>query len=357
MRVAIPGHYASVLGGIGTYARLLTEAVTANAPPGCSVITPQSRQPDALGRIGSAQGGLRRMAWEQLALPRRLQGADLVHLCDSRPLLLSRRPFVATIHDVSYLERPEWFPRSAVRYKTLMLDGLLAAKPSALVFDSVFGRDELLRFRPRAEQFELCVARPGVGQPSVADGAEPIGAGPAPVDQSPAYFLTVGAIEPRKNHLTLLRAFRAARAAGLTLRWRVVGPPGHLSEPILAALNAEPAVDVLGWVSRAELEQCFRHTRFLAAPSILEGFGFPPLEAMSRGIPVACSKGGVWDETIGDAALRPMAGDVGEWTESLMALASDDELRSKLSARGYAVAGGATWEKAAADCWQIYLSI
>jgi glycosyltransferase involved in cell wall biosynthesis len=353
MRVAIPGHYANVLGGIGTYAALLTEAVTASAPSGGSVIAPQPRQPDAVGQIASPGGGLRRMVWEQVALPRRVSTADVIHLCDIRPLLLSRRPFVATVHDVSFLERPEWFPRSVARYKTVMLDALLAVRPSALVFDSFYGRDELLRFRPRAERLDLRVIRPGLRRGVVDDGGDPAAQG----NRSEAYFLTVGVIEPRKNHLTFLRAFRAARAAGLKLRWRVVGPPGHLSGPILEALHAEPAVDVLGWVDQQALERCFRDAMFLAAPSLLEGFGFPPLEAMARGVPVACSRGGVWDETVGGAALRPEPVDVAEWTTALLSLASDEQLRSDLRARGQAAAAAASWEQAAAACWRLYLSL
>jgi glycosyltransferase involved in cell wall biosynthesis len=357
MRVAVPGHYANVLGGIGTYATLLTEALRANAPGGGSVIVPEPAQPEAVGQIASTGGGLRRMVWEQIALPRRVAPADVVHLCDSRPLLLSRRPFVATIHDVSYLERPEWFPRSAARYKTLMLDALLALKPAALVFDSVYGRDELLRFRPRAARFDLRVIRPGLRPP--LNGSVP-GATARERDStngSEPYFLTVGVLEPRKNHLTLLRAFKAARAAGLKLRWRVVGPSGHLSGPILGALHAQLGVDVLGWVDQPTLERCFRGATFLAAPSILEGFGFPPLEAMARGVPVACSRGGVWDETVGNAALRPEATDVAEWTDALLSLSSDEGLRSELRARGSAAAAAASWQDAAAECWRIYGSI
>lgn len=296
------------------------------------------------------------MVWEQLALPRKVKPADVVHLCDSRRLLLSRRPFVATIHDVSYLERPEWFPRSAARYKTMMLDALLAGRPSALVFDSIYGRDELLRFRPRAARFDLRVVRPGL-RPPLAENPSPTDNGAEARGQGEPYFLSVGVIEPRKNHLTLLRAFRAARAAGLPLRWRVVGPPGHLSAPILGALNAEPAVDVLGWVDQRTLERCYRDAMFLTAPSILEGFGFPPLEAMARGVPVACSRGGVWDETVGDAALRPEATDVAEWTEALLTLSSDEELRSDLRARGFAASAAASWEEAATACWRIYSAL
>jgi glycosyltransferase involved in cell wall biosynthesis len=355
MRIAIPGHYAGILGGIGTYARLLIDALAANAPSGASVIVPEPPEPEAVGGIASAGGALRRMAWEQVSLPPKVRRADLVHLCDSRPLLLSRRPFVATIHDVSYLERPEWFPAMAAHYKTVMLDALLAARPAALVFDSAYGRDELLRFRPGAARFELRVIRPGVRPPQTDCDGPP--SATDPVERSDAYFLTVGAIEPRKNHLTLLRAFRAARAAGLKLRWRVVGPSGHLSDPILRALLADPGVDVLGWVDQRMLERYFREAVFLVAPSILEGFGFSPLEAMARGVPVACSRGGVWDETIGDAALRPGAISVGEWTDALLSLASNERLRADLRDRGHAAASLRAWGDSAAACWQLYENV
>src|SRR2546423_15059778 len=69
MRVAIPGHYASVLGGIGTYAAMLTEAVGASAPNGGSVIAPPPRPPAGVGPIAPAEGGLPPNAWEQVALP------------------------------------------------------------------------------------------------------------------------------------------------------------------------------------------------------------------------------------------------------------------------------------------------
>jgi glycosyltransferase involved in cell wall biosynthesis len=242
-----------------------------------------------------------------------------------------------------------------------MLDALLALRPSALVFDSMYGRDELLRFRPGAARFDLRVIRPGFRPPPpendlrLGDERAPA-AGLTPTGTEP-YFLTVGVVEPRKNHLTLLRAFQAARAKGFPLRWKVIGPAGHLSAPILEALHAEPAVDVLGWVQQRTLERCFRGAMFLAAPSLLEGFGFLPLEAMARGVPVACSRGGVWGETVGDAALRPAATDVAEWTDALLSLASNDQLRAELRSRGSAAAMAASWEEAAAACWDIYRSL
>src|SRR5205085_8369992 len=127
---------------------------------------------------------------------------------------------------------------------------------------------------PQAARFDLRVITPGLGRPSADAGAQPAAERPESGSGSEGYFLTAGVIEPRKNHLTLLHAFRAARAAGLALRWRVVGPPGHLAGPIVGALTAEPGVDVLGWVDQTTLEGCFREAVFLVAPSILEGFGF-----------------------------------------------------------------------------------
>jgi glycosyltransferase involved in cell wall biosynthesis len=162
------------------------------------------------------------------------------------------------------------------------------------------------------------------------------------------YFLTVATVEPRKNHLGLLRALRAARASGFGLRWKVVGASGYSAEPIVAELRAEPGVEVLGWVPESDLQRLYRGARFAAYPSLAEGFGLPPLEAMARGLPVACSAGSAFDETVGDAALRIEPGDEGAWTEALLWLGSDAAGRDRLRARGLERAAQFDWRRTAA---------
>jgi glycosyltransferase involved in cell wall biosynthesis len=170
------------------------------------------------------------------------------------------------------------------------------------------------------------------------------------LDGQPAgapYLLTVGALEPRRNHLTLLNAFARARAHGLALRWVVVGRPHYRGEPILERLRAAPGVEVRGWVSDDELERLYRGARLVALPSHYEGFGFVPLEAMARGVPAVVATGSALDESAGDAALRVAPGDVAGWAEALTRLDGDEVLRADLVARGRERAAAFTWERAA----------
>jgi glycosyltransferase involved in cell wall biosynthesis len=160
-------------------------------------------------------------------------------------------------------------------------------------------------------------------------------------------MLTVGAIEPRRNHLTLLEAFSRARAAGLELRWLVVGRKHYRGSAILERLRAAPGVELRGWVGDDELERLYRGARLVALPSYAEGFGFVPLEAMARGVPTAVATGSALDETAGEAALRVAPDDAVAWAQALQRLDGDAALRADLVRRGRERAVGFTWDRAA----------
>jgi alpha-1,3-rhamnosyl/mannosyltransferase len=268
---------------------------------------------------------LSRLLYEQLYLPVAAHGADLVHLCDHRPLLLSRRRFLLTVHDVFFLDHPEWFPAATVRYRRAMLSAAIRKQPAAIVCVSHYTRERLLAHYPQAQGSHVVVIHPGI---------EPADPGEKAEGSAAPYFLTVAMIEPRKNHLGLLQAFKLARANGLEPRWKVVGAIGQCSDEIVEALTAEPGVDVLGHVPDDRLDHLYRGALFHALPSHAEGFGFPPLEAMARGIPAVCSTGSALDETVGDAALRVPPDDRERWAEALQLLASDAEERERLRGLG-----------------------
>jgi glycosyltransferase involved in cell wall biosynthesis len=297
---------------------------------------------DELVRFGDpAQarwGKVQRVVEQQWRAARAARGADLVHLGDYRPLVASRVPFVITIHDLTFLDRPEWYPRAVAAYKRAMFRTALAKRPRAVVCVSEHTRSRFAAHAPRFDPARVRVIHPGVEPPPA----------PPPQDAASApYLLTVGAIEPRRNHLTLLDAFTRARAAGLGLRWIVVGRVHYRGEPVLERLQAASGVEVRGWVDDAELERLYRGTRMVALPSHHEGFGFVPLEAMARGVPAIVATGSALDETAGDAALRVGPTDVGGWADALARLDTDDTLRADLVRRGHERAAGFTWERAA----------
>jgi glycosyltransferase involved in cell wall biosynthesis len=267
--------------------------------------------------------------------------ADLVHMPDAKAPLLSRRPFVLTVHDVFFLDYPQWFPPAVRVYKRRLLTLSLRRRPRLIVCVSDHTRRRLRAHHPGV--CEICpvkVVHPGLHGPTTAP------ARPTDSEAEP-YFLTVSAIEPRKNHLGLLGAFRAARRADLALRWKVVGRPQYGGEPILEALRAADGVDVVGRVDQAELERLYQGARFVATPSFAEGFGFPPLEAMARGVPVACATGSALDETVGEAALRVDPEDGRGWMQALITLDNNAALRDRLIVAGRDNAQRFSWPAAA----------
>jgi glycosyltransferase involved in cell wall biosynthesis len=280
--------------------------------------------------------------FEQFDLARAARRVDLVHLCDHRPILASRTPFVMTIHDVLFLDHPEWFPPAVARYKAAMLRTALKRRPQAVACVSDYTRSRLIHHYPEASEISVVIL----------NGVERSEAVPA--GEGASYFLTVSTIEPRKNHLLLLEAFRRAKAAGFELRWKIVGAPGYLSRPIINALRAEPGVDVLGHVPEDSLDRLYRDARFVASPSLAEGFGFPPLEAMTRGAPVVCSQGSSFDEVVADAGLRVPATDADAWSEALRRLQDDDDLVGELRARGLARSTAFPWQAAARAYVELY---
>jgi glycosyltransferase involved in cell wall biosynthesis len=352
VRIVLPVHQGASR-GVGRIVRGLCASLPAALAPGDELVVvgkrvQESEQRRLQGQSSSAliAPRLSRLLYEQLYLPLAARGVDLVHLCDLRPLLLSGQRFLLTVHDVFFLDHPEWFPPATVRYRRAMLSAAIRKQPAAVVCVSHYTRERLLAHYPQAGASHVVVIHPGI---------EPADPGEVTHASSDPYFLTVAMLEPRKNHLGLLQAFKLARAKGLGLRWKVVGAIGQCSDEIVEALSAEPAVDVLGHVPDHELDRLYRGALFHALPSHAEGFGFPPLEAMARGIPSVCSTGSALDETVGDAALRVPPDDRRRWAEALQLLASDPKERGRLRALGERRAASLRLDEAAQAYVSAYL--
>jgi alpha-1,3-rhamnosyl/mannosyltransferase len=356
MKVLLPTHQLEAA-GIGTFIEGLATALPAALDPDDELLLVGDRpalvEDGVIRYIGSprlARARIGRLAFEQVTIGRATRDVNVVHLPNPHALLLNSAPFVVTVHDVFFLDRPEWYPRSFVVFKRAMLNAVLARGPAVVACVSDFSRRALLEHYPEHVDTTRVIG-PGLTDPP----DEP------PDDEGREdYFLTLATFEPRKNHLGLLAAFRVARARGLRLRWKVAGIAGYGSRRIVAALRREDGVDVLGHVSGEQRERLYRKARFFAFPSHAEGFGFPPLEAMARGVPTICSAGTAMDETIGDAAVRLPSDDVEAWAETLRWLADDADERERLRRIGRARAGELSWGATAEEyvrCYQGVLGI
>ncbi len=287
-----------------------------------------ARLPNLLRQRWWFESGFRRAAARQ--------GADALLM----PANLSARrgpiPQIVTILDANFLTAPGTYERAVVRYATWAW-GRSMRESDRITTISEYSRDELVRFFDVAPS-KFDVVYPGLRMPAELS--------PRRSPHDVPYALYVGATERHKNVGVLLDAWNGRSPGGLDLA--IVGRPGRDHEHVVRRASAMGRrVIVAGSVDDDRLEDWYRNASVFVFPSLTEGFGYPPLEAMARGVPVISSTGGSLPEVLGDAALFHQPTDA----EAILALVTrvtqDPELRADLVARGRARAAGFTWRRAA----------
>jgi glycosyltransferase involved in cell wall biosynthesis len=170
--------------------------------------------------------------------------------------------------------------------------------------------------------------------------------------------LFVGAIQRRKNVARLVRAFERMPAS-----WRLAlagAADGFGAAEELHAVEISPRksqIDVLGYVTQAELEALYRRARIFAFPSLDEGFGMPVLDAMANSVPVVASRRSALPEVAGDAALLVDPEDPEEIAAALLRLSSDEALCDDLARRGRERAMQCSWDATLARTWEVYTEL
>jgi len=253
-------------------------------------------------------------------------------------------PIVLTVHDLAYLDYPELFTRQGLRFFRRALD--LALRDASLVLCSSLATLE----RCRAAGFEPERLRHvPLGVSATRSRPEDV----ARVRQEYALpervILWTGTVEPRKNLAGLVRAFSLLDSdAELVL----VGPPGW-KEDVARHLDELPTekrdrVRSLGWVPRGDLEALYAAATVMCFPSLLEGFGFPVVEAMAQGTPVVTSRGTSTEELAsGGAGLLVDPRRPPEIAEALQRVLDDPELAMQLADAGSRRAADYTWARTA----------
>jgi glycosyltransferase involved in cell wall biosynthesis len=354
-------------GGMEVYAReLIPELVV--AAPGVRFTAFVSREAAAAGdgpwgdlieAVTVPVNARNRLEWvrgEQEYLPRLAAraGVDVLHSLASTAPAWGRFRRVVTIHDLNYRIVPE--AHLGLRGLGMRILVPMAARRSdRIIVDAASTRSDLERLL-KVSPAKVDVVPLGVGAERRAERlTEPelrsrLDAG------SREIVLSVSAKRPHKNLARLIGALALIPAERRPLLV-VPGYPTPYEDELLRHARELGVIDdlrLLGWIEAAELEGLYAAARCFVFPSLYEGFGLPVLEAMTRGLPVACSGHGALDEVAGDAALRFDPESETEIAAAIECLLSDRDEAQRLRTAGREHAARFTWAATAAGTLACY---
>ena len=262
-------------------------------------------------------------------------------------------PVIVSVHDVAFAHSPELCRPEAAQLVPL----LRRAIARGVVIHT--GSDHV------AEEIRECFDVPPERVVRVYSGiATPARAGDPTRGHARAggdrYVLAIGTIEPRKNLPGLVRAFDVVAASDPDVRLVIAGGDGWGVEALDAAVAASPfatRIARLGYVSDTDHTDLLAGASVLAYPSLYEGFGHPPFEAMAADVPVVTTTAGSIPEVVGDAAVLVAPGDDDALAAALAQVLTDDELRADLVARGRVRAGAFPWSTAVDGFVDLYRTV
>ena len=279
--------------------------------------------------------------------------ADVYHFPNFIRPPLTRGKSVVTIHDVSFLRFPETTEERNLRYLTAQIRRT-AELADAIVTDSEFVAREIgdLLGTARNKIFPIHL---GLSTSMARPSTEAIADARKALELQRPYLLMVGTIEPRKNIPFLIDVFE--RLDSFDGNLVIAGMRGWKYEPILDRMRNSPKaarIRHLDYVEESLLPGLYAGAELFVFPSLYEGFGFTPLEAMACGTPVLSSKTGSLPEVLGDAAMFVDSFDADAWAAQVSRLLADTVRKTDLVSRGLRQAGRFRWETAAAETWKIY---
>lgn len=355
MAFAINGKFTSQpVTGVQRVAYELTRAMQMDAKLGdeVEVFVPQNAiEPGALLKHQRRFPWLRGTLWEQITLPIATRGMTLLNLCNTNPLF--KRGQVVMVHDMSIYDVPHGFSRKFRLWYRICFAMLQRMQPVVLTVSS-YSKSRICHHM-KIDESRVSVIHPG------ADHLDRVVPNPAILSrlalEKDAYCVIVGSLDPRKN---LQRVLEAVDKLGhlAELKFVVVGgknPRIFQSESAEKIENAAHSKQVVwaGFVSDGELKALYENAGCLVFPSLYEGFGLPPLEAMYCGCPVIASSRTSIPEACGDAAMYCDATSADDIAEKISRMMNDAELRHRHRTMGLLHAREFRWEYSAQKVLEI----
>jgi glycosyltransferase involved in cell wall biosynthesis len=302
--------------------------------------------------------------WHRIGLPLPIDlitgRVDVFHSPDFVMPPVLRAAKVLTVHDLAFLLHPECADAGLRRYleKTVPRS---VARSDFILADSEHTKDDLICLLGVSPD-KIAVVPGGVDpefSPEEDEGRR--AEMRSKLSGGHPYILNVGMIEPRKNLARLIEAFELLKARHhLPHRLVLAGKKGWLSNDIYRRAERSPLASEIvfpGFVSERELPLLYGAADLFAFPSLYEGFGLPPLEAMASGTPVVVSRSSSLPEVVGDAAqmVRPESAE--ELSLAMARVLTDGALRDAMVARGLEQSRRFTWQAAARKMLDVYRSL
>ncbi len=312
------------------------------APARCQTAVPARARLHRLPIPGRSLPALARMG---LGADRLAGNVRVFHWTDYVHAPLSRAKAVLTVHDLAFVRDPGWHGENAtvLRERTRAAIGMAAA----IVVPSLATAADLRAFAPRAASVHI-----------VPFGVDHVPSSPPPPNTLGDYVLCVGTIEPRKNHRTLLAAWRALPTP--RPRLLVVGRIGWQCDDIVRDLRQAVTEGLIEWRTNVDDEGLWpllQHARALVFPSLWEGFGFPPLEAMQLGVPVVAHDCAPMRELGDGAFVFADATSPEALADAVARTLRDSPLRQRSIAAGRARAADFRWQHCAAAHAALYREV
>lgn len=302
----------------------------------------------------------RRFIWDQFTFPRKARKAkvDLLHQpCFSVPFIF-HGPSVVTIHDIICILFPENIPfASKMFYSRWMPFSYRKATKFITISNST--KEDIVRVLKIPEEKITVVYNSYDESFTIPTSSAKIQAVLKKYKIPGDYVLHVGTLEPRKNLNFLIDVFSAvlARPENKNLHLVIAGKKGWFYEGLFEKVRErqlENKVIFTGYIDNEDKPALYKGARIFAFPSMYEGFGLPPLEAIASGVPVISSNTSSMPEVIGDAGILISPKDTKKWIEAITRVNTDDELRDKMKEKNKIQAKKFSWDKAARETVEVY---
>jgi glycosyltransferase involved in cell wall biosynthesis len=286
--------------------------------------------------------------WEQIALPLTTSGETLISLCNTSPLIKRRQ--IVMVHDMATFDVPYAFSKKFRLWYKLVF-AAIHRNAKIILTVSEFSKERICRHL-NIDPSRVFVINPGIDHMERVHSDRSVLAR-LELATTP-YCLLVGSLDPRKN---LRRALAAVEQLGhlSEVKFVVVGGKNSRVFGTQTPTSTPENRQVLwaGFVTDGELKALYENARLLAFPSLYEGFGLPPLEAMYCGCPAVVSREASLPEACGDAALYCDATSVDDIAAKMAQMLGDDSLRARYRQLGLSQARKYRWERAARQLMKV----